>query len=195
MENQFSWPKSGTVVLYDTEFTSWPGARECNWQKPGMHRELVQISAVRLDAGEAFAVLEMFDILIQPTINPVLSEYFIDLTGITNKDISEHGVTCIQGLRDFRDFIGVDTALSHGPDRSVLQENCDIHSFPWPFDHVKFVNLHKPVRKALGLTKSPMAFEIPKLTGIDFDAQAHNALNDVLGMAAAFTHLRGLNKI
>ena len=35
-------------VFYDTEYTSWEGAMQRNWSGPNEHRELVQLSAIRV---------------------------------------------------------------------------------------------------------------------------------------------------
>lgn len=36
-------------MIYDLEFTTWPGAQERNWTGPGEFREIVQIGALRVD--------------------------------------------------------------------------------------------------------------------------------------------------
>ena len=35
-------------VLYDTEYTSWEGSLQRGWSRPDEHRELVQLSAIRV---------------------------------------------------------------------------------------------------------------------------------------------------
>jgi hypothetical protein len=35
-------------VFYDTEYTSWEGAMQRNWSGLDEHRELVQLSAIRV---------------------------------------------------------------------------------------------------------------------------------------------------
>jgi len=76
-------------IVFDTEFTSWEGSQENNWSKKGEHRELVQIGAYKIHNGE---IIETLNLFIKPRINPLLSKYFIDLTGITNKKINKDGL-------------------------------------------------------------------------------------------------------
>jgi inhibitor of KinA sporulation pathway (predicted exonuclease) len=77
-------PASGMFIIADLEYTSWECALESGWSAPGQFREIVQIGAVRVDAGDGFAEMAHFSMLVRPTINPELSDYFVTLTGITN---------------------------------------------------------------------------------------------------------------
>ena len=77
-------PASGMIIIADLEYTSWEGALESGWSAPGQFREIVQIGAVRVDAGDGFVEMAHFSMLVRPTINPELSDYFVTLTGITN---------------------------------------------------------------------------------------------------------------
>ena len=61
------------------------------WSRPGEFTELVQIGAVRVNA-ETFAVEAEMDVLVRPRLNPLLSDYFTGLTGITNQDIAARGL-------------------------------------------------------------------------------------------------------
>ena len=77
-----------SYIVFDTEFTSWKGSMQNNWSKPGEHRELVQIGALKIQDGK---IIEKLNLFIKPKINPVLSDYFIKLTGITNEHINKYG--------------------------------------------------------------------------------------------------------
>ena len=82
VESAYLWPAEGFVAV-DLKYTSWEGSLERGWSRPHEHREVVQIGAVRLDAGNGFAEVDALDVLVRPQRNPVLSEYFVALTGIT----------------------------------------------------------------------------------------------------------------
>lgn len=93
MKNQF--------VIFDTEFTSWKGCMEngrAEWQK----EEIVQIAALKVN--EDLTVAEEFNVYVKPKINSVLSDYFIDLTGITNEHIAEYGVDFATAYQKFKVF-------------------------------------------------------------------------------------------
>ena len=59
-----------TVVIYDLEWTSWPGFLDSNWTLPGKHREILQIGAVRLDVAAGFAELAAVDPASAERIHP-----------------------------------------------------------------------------------------------------------------------------
>lgn len=117
-------PASGLMVIDDLESTSWEGAQESGWSGPGQFREIVQIGAVRVDAGDGFAERANFSVLVRPTINPDLSDYFTALTGITNNAVARDGVSLKIALAGFADFAGADVVLSHGRDDLVVARDC-----------------------------------------------------------------------
>ena len=69
------------IVGFDMEWTAWEGSWSRSWSAPGEYREIVQIGAVKLDGGNALGERDSFDVLVRPPRNPVLSDYFIALTG------------------------------------------------------------------------------------------------------------------
>ena len=93
------------LVVWDTEFTAWPGSQERGWTGPGEHRELVQIGAVALAATAEFKEIATFERVIQPTINPRLSPYFMELTGISQERVDCDGIPFPAALEAFADFV------------------------------------------------------------------------------------------
>ena len=83
------FPKTGVVVIYDTEFTSWPQALETGWRSPNQHREIFQFGALKIHLGENWRVVDEICLLIRPTINPILSDYVCQLTGVSNNMMSQ----------------------------------------------------------------------------------------------------------
>jgi hypothetical protein len=160
-------------VLFDTEYTAWSGSHERDWSGPGEHRELIQLSAIRVRRwntsstaattslpgtlrsrqlaghvslgtratvsqplprrdGELLVVAEL-KLTIKPVINPVLSEYITDLTGITDEDIAREGVSLAEAMKAFKAFCGGGWANfmqvgSFGSDEEVLHENFDLQA-------------------------------------------------------------------
>ena len=84
-------------VVFDLEFTAWPGSIQSQWSRPGEFREVVQIGAVRLSPSTLKPVDE-FEMLIIPRLNPVLSDFFVQLTGITNEALTRRGVGLALGF-------------------------------------------------------------------------------------------------
>lgn len=79
--------KHGTVVVYDTEWTSWSEFAAHNWKQPGRYPEIIQIGAVKLDVADDFREIAAFQCFVHPKHNPQLSDYIINLTGITKEII------------------------------------------------------------------------------------------------------------
>ena len=81
-----------SFVIFDTEYTTWPGCQENGWigkQK----KEIVQIAAIKVT--DQLKVIDEFNALCKPVINPVLSDYFTKLTHITNEQVEKYGESCI----------------------------------------------------------------------------------------------------
>lgn len=179
------------IVVCDTEFTSWPGALERNWSGPGEHREIVQIGAVLLDAKREEA--GMFSQTVRPQLNPVLSDYFISLTGITNDDLEAHGQSLLDALQQFAQFCSEATfACSFGIDHEIIQENCDLIGIENPLASVKFANI-KQCLCDLAKIRNPSevySSTLPVVFGIEPQAHAHSGLSDARALASVLRHLK-----
>ncbi|GAB2687768.1 exonuclease domain-containing protein [Aliiglaciecola aliphaticivorans] len=92
-------------VLFDKEFTAWHGSKQRNWSENWEHRELIQIAAVKIRmTRDSASILASFNELIRPTINPQLSDYITNLTGIEQAMIDEMGVDFASALKQFHLF-------------------------------------------------------------------------------------------
>lgn len=110
-----------TCVVFDLEFTSWPGSLDQDWALPGQFREIVQIGALRID--EDCRVVEEYEALVRPVFNPQLSPYVIELTGIDQSAVDRDGLAPADALGEFLGFCQAQTVLSYGNDMVVLGEN------------------------------------------------------------------------
>lgn len=113
-------------IVFDTEFTAWQGSQERNWSLPNEYKELVQISAIKVNKGE---IEEILDLYIKPKKNPILSDYFINLTGITNDDLKEKGISFEDGIEKFYKFSKNYNLYSYGPDWKIINENLNLYNF------------------------------------------------------------------
>lgn len=101
-----------SFVIFDTEYTSWEGCNLNGW-KDWQKKEIVQIAALKID-DKTLEVIEEFNLYIKPEVNPVLSDYFMNLTGITNEKLSECGVNFAKAYADFCNFVKDLPCYSHG---------------------------------------------------------------------------------
>ncbi len=121
------------VVIFDTEFTAWRGSMERGWTGPGEYKEVVQIGAVRIDAT-TLKENASFSVLIKPLKNPILSDYLIDLTRITNERLASEGVDLATGIGEFLTFACDRSLHSYGRDDLIIAENAALLGRPnlWP---------------------------------------------------------------
>jgi hypothetical protein len=110
------------IIIYDLEYTTWHGAIERNWSKENEIREITWIAAILVDVN-TLQEIDSLDCIIKPTMNPVLSEYFIDLTGLTQQKVDKKGISFFEGVREFQRFVNSRPIVCHGGDTVVFLEN------------------------------------------------------------------------
>jgi inhibitor of KinA sporulation pathway (predicted exonuclease) len=180
-----------SLVVMDLEYTAWEGSLAANWSRPGEYREIVQIGAVRLapDLAEA----DSFMRYVRPVKNPLLSAYFIDLTGITQRIVDAQGTDFPDALAMFARF-AADAAkvLSNGPDGDIVRENCGWHGIPCPFDPPLLQNIRPHLAAGFARADTDVdSGKLPDLVGSPVPGRAHDALSDARSIAAAIRFLAG----
>jgi inhibitor of KinA sporulation pathway (predicted exonuclease) len=177
------------LVVWDTEFTAWPGSQERGWTGPGEHRELVQIGAVALAATAEFKEIATFERVIQPTINPRLSPYFMELTGISQERVDCDGIPFPAALEAFADFVNRWSGgiVSFGRDDLVLDENCALHGVALTVMRGRFQDLRPALEAAIG-RKGMMSSELPRFVGLPVPEQAHDALADARAIGSVLRY-------
>ncbi len=165
------------IVVFDTEYTTWEGSLERKWNGPNERREVVQIGAVKVNT-RAFEEIEAYNILIRPVKNPVLSAYFIELTGITQEMIARKGVSFSEGVVRFAEWCGGLSLYAWGGDCAVFKENCQWARVPFPFTQGVCGDI-RPLFEARGINvEQYMSSTIVRAFGVEPDVRAHDGLND-----------------
>ena len=174
---------AGDFIVADLEYTSWEGAHARNWGGPGEFREIVQIGAVRVSRDGGLKETAAFMALVQPTLNPVLSDYLIDLTGITNADIARAGVPIREGLDGFAEFVGALPILTHGRDDVAIVEECAGKNLDNPLADCTWHDINPPIRAIR--ERQLMSSELPAHFGLAETGRAHDALADARALVLA----------
>ena len=181
-----------SLVIFDTEYTTWQGCLEHGW-KDKQKKEIVQIAALKV--SDDLNVLDEFNILCKPTINPVLSDYFINLTHIDNNMINKHGILFSEAYRMFIDFVGTDICYSHAwgadfynkSDGLVMEENLALYKIA-ESNNITYRNIAAVFAKLYQdhnmHIKSQCSGQIAQILGIEknltkLGLDIHNALYDV----------------
>lgn len=172
---------SGTVV-YDLEYTTWEGARDRGWTGPGEHREVVQLGAVRLDDGAELSLL------VKPRLNPVLSDYFTQLTGVTQERVEAEGIGFEAALARLEAFAAGAVLVSNGADEAVLRENCRLTGIPFPFEG-RCRDVSALLGRLAGANTHVFSCHMIAAFGLEGAEAAHDALGDARQVAQVLHHL------
>lgn len=183
--------QSHHIIIFDLEFTAWPGSNKRKWSEAWEFREIIQIAAVKLQITEdAAEIVSTFNELVKPKINPRLSDYIVQLTGISQSTIDEMAVDFKSALDQFYSFSqdGKVPCFAWGNDDQVLYENCQIQEFSMPVFSAGFVNLQR-IAATLGLSGHHLASgEVANYLGAQIAGHKHNALFDVRSLAVSLNH-------
>tara|TARA_X000000950_G_scaffold278836_1_gene370440 strand:- start:302 stop:886 length:585 start_codon:yes stop_codon:yes gene_type:complete len=115
-------------ILFDTEFTAWEGSQERNWSLEWEHRELISVSALKVELKENnLSIIEKFNCLIIPSINYRLSDYIMNLTGIKQVDIEKDGISFKKFIEKFYKFSDNLNLYSYGNDYIEIEENLKLN--------------------------------------------------------------------
>ncbi len=123
-----------TFIIFDTEFTAWEGSMQRGWSGQNEHREIVQISAIRIKKKKNnIAITKKLNIYVLPRINRNLSTYFTELTGITQETLEKKGIPFKQAMTIFYRFCKNEKdekypLYSMGNDYGVIKENLKLNS-------------------------------------------------------------------
>jgi len=170
------------AVVFDLEFTAWPGSMTHRWLRPGEFREVVQIGAVKVDAADLVEAAA-FNQLIKPRLNPELSPYLEALTGVTNEAVAERGVDFADAYRAFVDFAGGAPIFAFGRDDLVLTDNLALYGLKTMPPLPPYTNI-VPWLVEQGIdTRGLHACDIASAAGATFDGRKHDALEDARSVA------------
>jgi len=123
-----------TFIIFDTEFTAWKGSMERDWSGENEYKELVQISALKIKKkGKNIIITKKLNIYVLPRINRNLSEYFINLTGITQETVETKGISFRQAIETFYRFCKDSNEVKYplysmGNDYYIIKENLKLNS-------------------------------------------------------------------
>mgnify|MGYP001414748581 CR=1 FL=1 len=132
---------SKTFILFDTEFTAWKGSQLRNWSLYWEHKELISISALKIkQTKNKLEIIDKFTCYIQPRINKQLSNYIIDLTGITQKKMDTQGVDFKIAMKQFYTFSKNLPLYSYGNDYTIIQENLDLYKITINSKYESWIN-------------------------------------------------------
>ena len=180
------------IVILDAEWTAWEGSMQRDWSGEGEYREIVQISAVKIYDLETLHNSKLFSVFTKPTINPKLSEYFINLTGINQQQLELIGINFIEGAKLFSDFAGNSHCLSWGNDIKRINDNLNLISSNYNLDiqrNSDIRNLFRGLNVDITGYTSGLIDSYSDTPSIIKPGNNHNALSDCISMVSALSKL------
>jgi len=189
-------PDNAFFAILDLEWTSWQGSVGRGWSEDFEEREIVEIGAVKLSNNPTLDEQGRMGVLTKPVINPELSDYFINLTGITQQQINEKAIDFADAINLLIEFLRPDCypVYTFGNDGDVLEYNCRIKSIPYPFRDGLFENIRPVFANAFKVEEYTLASgRLPEDMGFDAPHRAHRAVDDCLCVAEALRIFRKQN--
>mgnify|MGYP001162836542 FL=1 len=180
-------------IIVDLEWTSWKGnylgknfgvEKRKNWQK----KEIIQIGAIKFNKN--YKILDSLNLYVKPYFNPILSNYIINLTNITNKLIEKKGLNFIKANKKLINFSKNCTLFSNGNDGEVLKKN--YHYYKINLNCLKIINIKKIFEKKYHVPKKFLhSPKIKTFYGYKYRKEdAHNALKDCKSVLFAIKKMK-----
>jgi inhibitor of KinA sporulation pathway (predicted exonuclease) len=185
VEGDFEAPEG--CIVFDLELTAWEGSMARGWSGPGEHREVIQIGAVRLGPAPALDERGAFSVLVRPVLNPVLSEYIVALTGITQAMVDAAGLGFAEAVARFDTFVGgPQPVFCNGGDHDILAENAGWHGLPPSAHSPRMRNIRRWLGARLGVGDTAFhSIDVAHLAGGTAQTdRRHDALADARTIAA-----------
>lgn len=168
---------------------------------------MVQIAAIKVDASDGYREVDSFSTLVKPRKNPRLSDYFVELTKITQEQVDSEG-------KCFEDALGAFVAFAEGAgasaggglpvwgygksDAAVVEETARVQGVAFNRDVSFPSGLHniRPIFARCGLQPHKWTSgSIHRALGLDMGSDhVHNALFDVRSLRATLAELHRRRK-
>ena len=176
------------IAIIDFEWTSWSGnyhgkylekEKRSNWQK----KEIIQMGIVLID--RKYNLIKKYNIYVKPIFNSQLSDYIINLTGISQTKIDKLGIEFPIALNYFLKFTKNCILISNGTDGDVLNDNLFMHKIK--NKTVKIINIKNILFKKYNVPKEYLhSTVIHNFYGYKiYDHKAHDAISDCLNIQKA----------
>lgn len=175
-------------IIYDTEITAWKGSLQRNWQEPWEAKEVIQFAANLAEINDkSLNILDAYNVYVQPRKNPTLSNYIIDLTGISQEQV-DTGCSPTE-LFDYLKEIteeGDLPILSWGNDYHVLSETAKLNDIN--IDWLRSFNL-MDVFKTCRIDTNINSGRLHTLFADNACIKEHNAIGDVESLKISLVEL------
>lgn len=145
--------------------------------------EIIEIGAVLVDA-KTHQKIDQFQSFVKPIRNPILTNFCIQLTSITQNDV-DCSSTFPEVIKDFKKWLYQYQNFvfcSWGDyDKNQLQQDCNYHKIPNPISS-KHINLKKEFTLKQGLIKKLGMAQALEHVGVKLEGIHHRGIDDANNM-------------
>ncbi|MGG6896129.1 3'-5' exonuclease [Rhizobium sp. BR 315] len=188
-----------TAIVFDCEFLCLEGSQRRFWcAAHDPDPVIAQIGAVKLGLEDDYPLLDMHKAYVRPIDRfgnrYQLDTYFTELTGVTEADIENHGITLEKALHEVDRFSEGATLWSWGKDElNMVAISCYVAGVPPVIPAHRFDNAVKLLLAAgmpiEDLARTP-SNKLADYYGVDHPPfKAHDAPDDALSIAYTLQHL------
>jgi 3'-5' exoribonuclease 1 len=173
------------VIMVDLEATCWED------RPHDAQMEIIEIGAVKFDLATG-KIVSTFEALVRPKLNPELSAFCTQLTGIDTGMVraSEYFDQVYPKFVMWAGSRHNNVLASWGDyDKKQLRQDIDLHKLEWklPERHINASHLYREVK---GGKKRGLGTAVTEC-GLIFEGPAHRALADALMASKVFAALFG----
>ena len=162
---------------------------ERKWSGPNEYREIVQIGAIVVET-QNFEELDAVTLFVSPVKNPQLSEFFINLTGISQEELDREGTDYPTAVKRFSEWSAGYELHCFGIDGEVMKENADLIGINFPFEMSRFHNLREFFKQYGIPSDDYMSSTLVEAFGKKNERREHNGLADARNLADALKLLK-----
>ena len=181
------------IIIYDTEATCWSKKDGTSswWSEDWQEPEIIQISAIKVETKNFTEIGAPFNVFIKPTLTPVLSQYCMDLTSITNERLNNEGLSFLEACKLFKAYCGTHEQHSYGGDHKVMNYNLrDLYNLSAQIQDFTGHDIRQLFLKIDPQCKDINSGGLAQHFQLAFQANQHYALDDCRSINAALNHFK-----
>ena len=172
-------------IIFDLEAT-------CEKDNKNFTNEIIEIGAVKVSDG--YEIVDEFTSFVKPILNPVLTDFCMNLTTIKQSDI-DSAPLFKDALASFQEWIGNDTywLCSWGfYDKAQLKKDCQLHRVDtnWLINHISLKHQHG--KKVIGKEKGVGMQAALNKAGLKLEGIHHRGIDDAKNIAQIFIKYRDI---
>ncbi len=183
---------AGGALLIDLEFTCWEDSLRTDWADPARPAEVIEIGLAVYDVATR-TTTETFDVLVRPTVNPILSDYCVNLLHISQGeiDVADELPAVLEALDRWvraPGRAGLATCGWGALDRKVLARNAAALGVADPLAGRRHIDVCDVMTELRQHPRPISRDELRQLANLPPNLRRHRALDDALDL----THFLGL---